>query len=341
MSIIKHLFIQDYGAFVSKHQGRLRITVKGERRQDAPLLHLETLTLADHGVSISADAIAACAKYGIPVHIVDSRGEPVASLYASALVGTVKTRRAQLLAYGDERGFLAARALALGKIRNQAALLKYVAKYRKEKAPDLYRALRDAAIETLGHEQELLALAAESIDDVREQMLSAEGRAAKAYWAGVKLLVPAELAWPGRKGRHADDPINMALNYGYGVLYNEVERAAVLAGLDPYAGFLHTDRPGKPSLVLDLIEPFRAPVVDRTILAIVGKGTPLALDKRSNLDHPTRSLIAEKVHSRLDAPERYKGQRLSPRAILQTQARELASYLRGEADAFTAFQTSW
>ncbi len=302
MPIIKHLFIQDYGAFVSKHQGRLRITVKGERKLDAPIMHLQTLTLADHGVSISTDAIAACAREGIPVFIVDSRGDPVASLYASALIGTVKTRRAQLLAYADRRSFEVARALALGKIRNQATLLKYVAKYRKDKDPELYLALRDAAIDALSHEQELLALDADTVDQVREQILSTEGRAAKAYWAGVKHLIPAALNWPGRQGRHAKDPINMALNYGYGVLYNEVERAIVLAGLDPYAGFLHTDRPGKPSLVLDLIEPFRAPVVDRTILAMVGKGTSLDLDKRGNLDRPTRALIAEKVNARLYAP---------------------------------------
>ena len=341
MPIIKHLFIKDYGAFVSKHQGRLRITVKGERKNDAPLLHLETLTLTDHGVSISADAIAACAQYGIPVHIVDSRGNPVASMYASALIGTVKTRRAQLLAYADARGVETARSLVLGKIRNQAALLRYVAKYRKEKAPALYRRLRDAAIDTLGHEQEALALAAEHIDAIREQLLSMEGRAAKAYWSGVRALLPEALNWPGRQGRHAEDPFNMALNYGYGVLYGEVERAIVLAGLDPYAGFLHTDRPGKPSLVLDLIEPFRPVVVDRAILALVGKGSALTLDDHGRLQKETRALIAEKVQARLDAPERYKGQRLSPRAIIQTQARELASYLRGDTEAFLAFPVSW
>jgi CRISPR-associated protein Cas1 len=74
---------------------------------------------------------------------------------------------------------------------------------------------------------------------------------------------------------------------------------------------------------------------------MVGKGTALMLDKRSNLDRDTRRLIAEKIHARLDAPERYKGQRLSPRAILQTQARELASYLRGDAQDFIAYQASW
>jgi CRISPR-associated protein Cas1 len=63
-----------------------------------------------------------------------------------------------------------------------------------------------------------------------------------------------ELDWPGRQTQGATDPLNAALNYCYGVLYAQVERALVLAGLDPYGGFLHVDRPGKPSLTLDLIE---------------------------------------------------------------------------------------
>jgi len=89
---------------------------------------------------------------------------------------------------------------------------------------------------------------------------------------------PGELGWPGREGRGAHDPLNAAFNYGYGVLYGQVERALVLAGLDPYAGFIHVDRPGKPSLTLDLIEEFRAPVVDRTILGMVNRGVAVELD---------------------------------------------------------------
>src|SRR5438477_161295 len=80
------------------------------------------------------------------------------------------------------------------------------------------------------------------------------------------------LAGPGRETRGAVDPLNSALNYGYGVLYAQVEQALILAGLDPYAGFLHADRPGKPSLVLDLIEEVRQTVVDRTVIGLVNRG---------------------------------------------------------------------
>jgi len=341
MTIIEHLIVDEYGSFISKHQGRLRVTVNKEKRLEAPLIHLQTVLASGRGVSLSTDVIAACAENGIPIHIIDYRGEPVASMYASALIGTVQTRRAQLAAYDTFKGFAAARTLTLGKIRNQSVLLKYVAKYRKEKAPELFAALRDAAIDVVAHEQEVLALQAECVADVREQIMSAEGRAAKRYWGAMKLLVPETLAWPGRKGRAAVDPFNMALNYGYGVLYADIERACVLAGLDPYGGFLHTDRPGKPSLTLDLIEPFRPSVVDRAVLAMVSKGSPLTLDDHGLLESKTRRALAVKVHERLDAPAKYHGKRLSLRSIIQTQARELAIFFRNDAAEFEAYVAQW
>lgn len=347
MAIIEHLIVDAYGSFVGKHQGRLRVTFKagkdGETPKplDAPLMHLQTVLISGHGVSLSSDAIAACAEQGIPIYVLDGKGAAVASLYASALIGTVQTRRAQLLAFADARGLQAARALALGKIRNQATLLKYAAKYRKDRAPEVYEALREAAIETLAHEQALLQLQGPCIDAVREQILSVEGRAAKQYWAGIRQLLPEALAWPGRQGRGAQDAFNALLNYGYGVLYGEVERACVLAGLDPYGGFLHVDHPGKPSLVLDLIEPFRPAVVDRMALALVGKGTAIVQEEGGWLAAETRRTIAEKVYERLNAPAPYGGKRLSLRAIIQTQARELALFLREEREGFEAYVADW
>lgn len=341
MAIVQHLVVEEYGSFVSKHQGRLQVTVKQEKRAEAPIMHLESVLLAGHGVSISTDALVACAEQGIPVYVLDGLGGPAASLYSSALIGTVKTRRAQLLAYEGALGLEAARALALGKVRNQATLLKYVSKYRKEQDASLFEALREAAIEVQVHEKAMLAAQGERVEAVREQLLSAEGRAAQVYWGALKLLVPAELAWPGRLTQGATDTFNMALNYGYGVLYGQVERACVLAGLDPYGGFLHTDRPGKPSLVLDLIEPFRPAVVDRAVLAVTTRGTALKLDEEGRLEMETRRLLAEKVQERLDAPARYENRRLSLRAILQTQGRELAMFLRGERPAFEAYVAEW
>lgn len=347
MPIIQNLIAEEFGTHIGKYQGRLKVTQNGETLAQAPLLHLESVTVASRGVSISADAIRACTERGIPIHFLSGTGTPYASLYSAGLTGTVLTRRAQLMAYHDGRALQLAAALAAGKIENQSALLKYVAKYRKDRQPEVYKELRLLALEVRDHLAELEAWLQAGvrdhcdIDELRGQLFSIEGRAAQKYWQGVGLVLPQDLKWPGRRGRGARDPFNSALNYGYGILYTQTERALVLAGLDPYGGYLHVDRPGKPSLVLDFIEPFRAPVVDRTILGLANKRVTFAQDERGRLTEETRRQLAERVLQRLESGERYEGKRYPLRVILQMQARYLATYVRGEREPFRAFVASW
>lgn len=348
MPIIQNLIADEFGSHIGKYQGRLKVTKQKEVLAQAPLLHLETVTIAGNGVSISADAIRACTEHGIPIHFLSSRGAPYAALYSAGLTGTVLTRRAQLAAYTDARSWELGFAFALGKIENQASLLKYVAKYRKETNPNLHQELHWLAGEVRDHLAEIRTLAyvcrqeKETIlDDVRGQLLSIEGRAAQKYWHGIALTLPEALAWPGRARRGARDPFNSALNYGYGILYSQVERAIVLAGLDPYGGFIHVDRPGKPSLVLDLIEEFRAPVVDRTMLGLANKGVAFAQDEQGRLTEQTRRQLADKVLNRLESQARYQGKRHALRAIIQKQARQVAVFVRGEREQYDPFLASW
>ena len=115
----------------------------------------------------------------------------------------------------------------------------------------------------------------------------------------------------------------------------------MLAGLDPYGGFIHVDRPGKPSLVLDLIEEFRAPVVDRTVLGLANKGVAFEQDERGYLTGATRRMLAERVLERLAAMERYEQKRHALRSIIQMQARHVATFVRGEREAYEPFLASW
>ena len=241
-------------------------------------------------------------------------------------------------------------AVAEGKLSNQINLLKYMAKYRKAKQPDLYKEVRLLADEVLDHSAELDRLRAETlqnpigsytVDDVRGQILSIEGRGAQKYWQAIGKLLLANVNWPGRRTQGASDPLNSALNYGYGILYSQIERALVLAGLDPYAGFLHTDRPGKSALVYDMVEEFRQTIVDRTVLAVFNRGAAIELDSRGRLTEKSRKSLAEKVFIRMDAQERYEDKRHPLRNIVQMQARHLAAYLRDERDTYKPFVSSW
>jgi CRISPR-associated protein Cas1 len=152
MAIIQHLIVDEFGVHVGRHSERLQVMRIGEGTpsermvQQAPLLHLETVVVTGRGISVSADAIEACTERGIPIFFLDSLGRPYAALYSSGLTGTVLTRRAQLAALAADlhgeapgrRGVAVALAFAEGKIRNQANLLRYMGKYRKEAAPELF-----------------------------------------------------------------------------------------------------------------------------------------------------------------------------------------------------------
>lgn len=335
------LIVDQFGTFVRKHQGRIRVHKDKEVLQEVPLLHLEHVLIIGGGIGISSDAIRACCEQGTPIHFLSSRGDAQASLYSAGLTGTVRTRRAQLRAYDDERGVRMALAFAGGKLRSQANLLRYAGKYRKETAPLIHMELALLAQEVLDHERDLGRISGRCIDDVREAILSIEARGAQRYWAGIRLLVPEELGWPGRDGRGALDPFNAALNYGYGVLQTQVERALVVAGLDPYGGFLHADRPGKASLIFDVIEEFRQPVVDRTLLGLVNRGFTIDRDETGRLETTVRHKLVEKIEERLEATELYEGKRQPIRIILQSQARHIATFLRGDRAEYQPFAMGW
>lgn len=335
------LIVEGRGTFLSKHQGRLRVSREQKTVTEVPLLHLERVILVDNSIALSSDVVRVCAEEGIPIYFISNRGQAIASLYSAGLTGTVLTRRAQLLAYESTCGVQAAKAMIAGKLENQSNILRYIAKYRKETDAVLYEELSLVTLEIRDALHEVAQLKAERIEDIREQLMSVEGRAAHKYWTAIGRIIPSDLNWPGREHRGATDPFNSLLNYGYGILYGRVEQALTLAGLDPYAGFLHADRPGKPSLVLDFVEEFRQAVVDRTVIGLVNKRFVVEQDEESRLLQETRTKLAEKIKERLDSTEVYEKKRQTLRFVIQNQARHLASFLRREREQYEPFVTGW
>lgn len=155
-----------------------------------------------------------------------------------------------------------------------------------------------------------------------------EGTGGRLYWQQIGNMLPDKLGFERRSHQGATDTVNAALNYGYGILTAHVWGAVMNAGLEPFAGFLHVDRSGKPSLVLDLMEEFRQPVVDRAIFSWLNKGGILKLEK-GMLDAASRENIASRVLLRLVAPEPHRGKQHQVRSIIQMQARLAASAVRG------------
>jgi len=206
------LLVEQYGSFISKHQGRLRVMHEKQVLAEVAVMHLEQVVILSGGVGISSDAIRACVEQGIPIHFLSSSGTAYAGLYAAGLVGTVQTRRAQLAAETDTRSLLLVKAFAGGKLRNQANLLRYLVKNHRAEEPDLASEIDMLLGEIRDEIITLDALEGACAGDIRPRVLAAEGRAASSYWDGVRLLLRADLDWPGRRTQGARDPLNSALN---------------------------------------------------------------------------------------------------------------------------------
>jgi CRISPR-associated protein Cas1 len=333
------LILSDFGLFVGKKSERLVVRKGGTTQQEIPLHKLEQVIIASTGVSLSADVVKECADRGIPLYFLSSSGRPYATVVSAGLIGTVATRREQLLAYTDARGIHLAKAFARGKIRNQANFLRYQGKYRKSRQADVYRKLDDTARQLLEFDRAVDQADGDDLDAIRPVLLNLEARSAILYWDCLRTTLPEGITFESREKRGADDLVNSCLNYGYGVLYTQIESALVLAGLDPYAGFLHADRSGRPSMVMDLIEEFRQPIVDRIVFGLLNLKANLEVSD-GRLTDETRRTVAARILERLDGQERYDGRKPRLRTIIQRQARAIAAFVRREG-RYEPFVASW
>ena len=330
------LLVAGFGLFVGKKSERVIVRRGKETCGQVPMLGLQEVIIGSAGVSLSSDLLEALCSRGIRVAFLTGSGRPYALLTSPLLTATVETRRAQLSAYYNTRGAAIARWVVAGKIRNQEKLLRYFGKSRQG---DARSRLERAATALRKLRQQALAVAGADAESVRPALLGLEGTAGRIYWERIADLLPEDLGFAGRVHEGPSDIVNGMLNYGYGILYSHVWGAVMNAGLEPFAGFLHADRGGKPSLVLDLTEEFRQPVVDRPILAWLTKGGSGRL-VNGLLDAESREAVASRVLLRLQAIERYKGKNYQVRSIIQMQARLAAAAVRGIRE-YRPFSFKW
>ncbi|MEX0806088.1 MAG: CRISPR-associated endonuclease Cas1 [Candidatus Binatia bacterium] len=333
------LILSGYGLFLSKKSERLLVRKGKDVIYQFPFFRIKEVVVGSKGISLSTDFLEEVCLRGIRLSFLDFSGKPYAMLTSPMLTATVQARREQILAFTDKRGVEFSKAVVLGKIKNQERLLRYFGKYIKQQSED-----RFSRIDAMAGQLRLLwkkvpVIDGSSVNETRGTLMGTEGTAGRIYWEAVKEIIGHRVEFFGREHRGATDGVNSLLNYGYGILYSQIWGAVLNAGLEPFAGFLHVDRPGKPSLVLDMVEEFRQSVVDRTVIAHINVGTNIGM-KDGLLDADTRKNIGDKIVERLFATETYHGKQYQIRSIIQMQARKLSGFLRGEG-AYKAFSFKW
>ncbi|MBM5805555.1 MAG: CRISPR-associated endonuclease Cas1, partial [Candidatus Verstraetearchaeota archaeon] len=265
---------------------------------------------------------------------------------SSSLMRTVQTRREQYAAQGDCRSGHLAKAFIAAKIRNQYAVLGTLAKVRSESSPDVAAALMEKR-EAVSEQIALLeGVPAGPAALMRGIVMGLEGNASRLYWEGISKVIPEPFGFPGRSGRYAQDPVNAMLNYGYALLEGEVWRGVHFAGLDPYGGFLHVDRPGKASMVLDLMEEFRQQTVDKTVVALITKGVVKAnefemVEGICKLGDASKRRLIEELEGAFESYVRHRDVKVRWTDLILSQAVDIAKYLRGELKSYEAFYLRW
>jgi len=341
------IFLDDFGIFFGRKRNRFVIK-KGDEKREVLADDVDLIVCTCQGVSFSVSAVRLAVEHNIQIVFARYGGWPYAVLMPMTMSGSVRARREQFLAYNDRRGFILARSFVLGKLKNQANLLKLIAKNRRQTYPDLARKLYESGRRIDEIVERVKDLEGERIDDMRQFLMNLEAEAAKNYWSALQGVLPSELEFRGRVTRGAADPFNCMLNFGYQViLFPEVWKAVCYAGLDPYAGFLHADRPGKPSLVLDLMEEFRQQLVDRTLIGLITRKTIKPDNVLVEGDVEGRMLrkdVTEKILSslqeRLDMNVMFDGHRGSLKSFIYSQARKITRFLLGESN-YTPFILGW
>jgi CRISPR-associated protein Cas1 len=254
------------------------------------------------------------------------------------LGGTTLTRRNQLEAYPSKKGTSLAKSFVRAKVENMGYFLKTLGKSRDNES------LKETGKGILNFSKRIKSLDG-GIDKIRNELLGIEGESSKTYFAALRQVLPEKLYSGSRSKRPPRDVFNAFLSYGYGILYSEIERACIVSGLDPYLGFLHTDRYGKPSMVLDLIEEFRQPIVDRAMITLVVRNqideSSVDREKGIYLNKRGRKTAIEALMSRLETKIKYKGKNLSLQDIILKQARDIVRFVNNERRVYKPFVYRW
>lgn len=279
--------------------------------------------------TITTDAIKFAMESNIDIIFLDNFGNPYGRVWHSKLGSTTYIRRRQLEISDRPEGFRLAKSWVEQKIENQVQFLKDLKKNRPDQKDELDDYI--SGIESLKFQLEELE---GTLDELRGKIMGIEGMVSRNYFEALSFLLSDKWKFYGRSRNPAKDEFNCLLNYGYGVLYSKVEKACIIAGLDPYVGFNHTDDYNKKSLVFDLIEMYRI-YIDRTVFNLFSKKqiSDSFFDKIPNgmtLNKEGKATLIQAINETFDKDINYHGRNIKIGNTIQFDCHRIANSLIGK-----------
>lgn len=328
------VYITEQGATATKKGGRLEVMKSGDLLLSARLIDVSQLCVYGN-VQVTTQLLRELFAREVPTCWF-SYGNWFCGLAEGLPSKHVELRRRQV-AMAHQGGLDIARRLVRGKISNCRTILRRNSRDRPE-----------GVLDTLSD----LAKQAGTASNIGS-LLGIEGAAARSYFSAFQSMLRPDARlggrpfnFEGRNRRPPRDPVNCLLSLVYALLAKDLTVTLYAIGFDPYIGFFHRPRFGRPALALDLVEEFRPLIGDSTVLTLINNGEIKSSDfiTRSggvSLTSDGRRAVLRAYERRLDTEVRHPvfGYRVSYRRILEVQARVLGAHVLGEVPEYAAFAT--
>ena len=337
--LLNTLYVTTPDAYLRLEGETVCVMIEKEKRLQVPLHHLNAFVLFD--TMMSPALIGRCAADGRSIIWLNRFGRFMARM-EGPVNGNILLRQVQYrTADNAEQSLNIARRFIAGKIRNSRQVLM--------------RGARDSKNEqeksALVHSARLLAgnLSKLSLTESADTVRGLEGDSARIYFAALPNLIRPSaresFAFTTRNRRPPLDCFNALISFLYALVLGDCRSALETVGLDPQLGFLHTVRPGRQSLALDLLEEFRAPVCDRLALTLINREQlqDKDFDYREGgsvmLNDAGRKIVIAAFQARKQEEINHPvlQQAIYIGLLPQIQARLLARYLRGDIEAYLPF----
>ncbi|MDR2191889.1 MAG: type I-C CRISPR-associated endonuclease Cas1c [Endomicrobium sp.] len=338
--LFSSLFITTQETYISKERENIVVSFHGKELFRAPI-HLINSVACFGNVACSPFVFGLCAENDVSVSFFTEYGKFIAKVQ-SPISGNVLLRKQQYK-YCDDAKFCleTAKSILIGKLNNSKTVINRALRDHEEKMsfPDKIKQVSASLQRALNN-----VLSAETLDILRGM----EGDAANSYFGvfdGLILNDKETFYMNERTRRPPQDNVNCLLSFAYTLLAHDVSSALEGVGLDPQAGFFHKDRPGRPSLALDLMEEFRSVIADRLILTLINLSQ---LDKKGFTKSQNGAVIMTDENRKilLDAYRKRKEEEvfhpffkenIQIGILFHAQALLFARYIRGDIDAYPPF----
>lgn len=334
-NLLNTLYVTTPEAYLSKDGLNVVVSVKQEEVFRIPVINIEGVTFGYMGAS--PGLMKLCSDNGIALTFLSPHGRFISRMQG-ATKGNVLLRKKQYQLSDDETWSLHVTRLMIGgKIQNYRNILKrYIRDYGENE--DITR-----VIHVLEHVKQKALVAQD-----KTTLIGYEGMASNAYFAIFPILIlnqKADFPFQGRNRRPPKDAVNAMLSFAYTLIANDVSAALETIGLDPYVGFLHTLRPGRTSLALDMMEELRAYLGDRFVLSLINKRQITAKDFLFQgddgvvmTDKGKKTFIsAWQSRKREEITHPYLNEKIEIGLLPYVQAMLMARYIRQDIDDYPVF----